>query len=80
MSTTSSGGSRSLREKLAELETFKGILTRQINTLQQYFDACVENNIQPSPNLPPVDFKGEAITFEATTSGKYYLIYSIILL
>ncbi|XP_044734973.1 ceramide transfer protein isoform X1 [Chrysoperla carnea] len=69
LSTTSSGGSRSLREKLAELETFKGILTRQINTLQQYFDACVENNIQPSPNLPPVDFKGEAITFEATTSG-----------
>lgn len=38
--------SRNLREKLAELETFKDILCRQIDTLQKYFDYCVDNGTQ----------------------------------
>ncbi|KRT83968.1 Pleckstrin homology domain containing protein [Oryctes borbonicus] len=35
---------RNLREKLAELETFKDILCGQIDTLQQFFDICAENS------------------------------------
>lgn len=31
---------RGLREKLAEMETFRDILCRQVDTLQSYFDAC----------------------------------------
>ena len=44
LSTTSSSslrhGARSLREKLAEMETYRDILVRQVDTLQTYFDAC----------------------------------------
>ncbi|XP_049826487.1 ceramide transfer protein isoform X2 [Aethina tumida] len=65
--------SRNLREKLAELETYKDILSRQIDTLQRYFDYCENNNAQNNlpnkDNLPVVDFKGEAITFKTTTSA-----------
>ncbi|XP_030560811.1 collagen type IV alpha-3-binding protein [Drosophila novamexicana] len=75
-----SGGSlkktqRNLREKVGELETFKDILFVQIETLQRYFDACSElnkANAQPldlGDGLKPIDFKGESITFRATTSG-----------
>ncbi|KAK9747239.1 PH domain [Popillia japonica] len=74
---------RNLREKLAELETFKDILCGQIDTLQQFFDVCVENanvnnnDIQTDvksinhtkANLPSIDFKGEAITFRTTTAA-----------
>ncbi|CAE1292316.1 COL4A3BP [Acanthosepion pharaonis] len=31
---------RGLREKLAEMETFRDILCRQVDTLQSYFDSC----------------------------------------
>ncbi|KAK7492548.1 hypothetical protein BaRGS_00016214 [Batillaria attramentaria] len=31
---------RGLKEKLAEMETFRDILCRQIDTLQSYFDSC----------------------------------------
>ncbi|KAL3867074.1 hypothetical protein ACJMK2_044307 [Sinanodonta woodiana] len=31
---------RGLREKLAEVETFRDILSRQVDTLQSYFDTC----------------------------------------
>ena len=34
---------RSLREKLMEMETFREILCRQVDTLQMYFDSCAEN-------------------------------------
>ncbi|KAJ8949280.1 hypothetical protein NQ318_022796 [Aromia moschata] len=65
--------SRNLREKLAELETFKDILCGQIDTLQKYFDYCVEhdeeNRLPDKKNLPTVDFKGEAITFKTTTAA-----------
>lgn len=121
------GGSakgRGLTEKLAEMETFRDILCRQIDTLQSYFDACAELAAASSPDAsgaaPPessasaegvedsledpeddvadtaslengavsgarallltkdvvrqhgahsADFKGEAITFKATTAG-----------
>uniref|UniRef100_A0A4W3GSH6 Ceramide transfer protein n=1 Tax=Callorhinchus milii TaxID=7868 RepID=A0A4W3GSH6_CALMI len=98
----------SLREKLAEMETFRDILCRQVDTLQKYFDACAdavskdelqrdkvveddedafpttrtEGDFVPSngnkeklfPYAIPkgingIDFKGEAITFKATTAG-----------
>lgn len=36
-------GVRGLKEKLAELETFRDILIKQIDTLQKYFDNCAEN-------------------------------------
>ncbi|XP_076808693.1 ceramide transfer protein-like [Clavelina lepadiformis] len=92
-----------LKEKLAELETFRDILDRQIDTLQNYFDACAniaqpkdirdhwtgDKDIDPTfdheglsidrfdnhvelklpGNISGVDFKGEAITFKATTTG-----------
>ncbi|KAB0803858.1 hypothetical protein PPYR_00828 [Photinus pyralis] len=72
--------SRNLREKLAEMETFKDILCNQMDTLQRYFDACVEptsNGINSDiktneiikGSIPAVDFRGEAITFKATTAG-----------
>ncbi|XP_030372401.1 collagen type IV alpha-3-binding protein isoform X2 [Scaptodrosophila lebanonensis] len=75
-----SGGSlkktqRNLREKVGELETFKDILFGQIETLQRYFDACSEINKSNSTpldlgdGLKAIDFKGESITFRATTSG-----------
>ncbi|XP_034948656.1 ceramide transfer protein isoform X1 [Chelonus insularis] len=75
-------GSRNLKEKLAELETFKDILSQQVDTLQKYFDNCAENarNISAKnttdkndtsfdPALQSIDFKGEAITFKATSEG-----------
>ncbi|XP_063226117.1 ceramide transfer protein [Bacillus rossius redtenbacheri] len=108
---------RGLREKLAEMETFRDILCRQIETLQSYFDACsqaatvikqsavdasttknkdasgatqsmdVDDDEDLDKNYPAfsqprvtkemilehglqaVDFKGEALTFKATTAG-----------
>ena len=82
-----------LRSKLAELETFKDILDKQIETLQGYFDVCADqpnlsgtldkmslagneknnfeghNHVLGEPNSIGIDFKGEAITFKATTAG-----------
>ncbi|XP_014225867.1 collagen type IV alpha-3-binding protein isoform X2 [Trichogramma pretiosum] len=88
-STASAGsfskrGIRGLKEKLAEIETFKDILMQQVDTLQKYFDNCAENGriAQDSYNkladdktdgIDPaeqaIDFKGEAITFKATSEG-----------
>uniref|UniRef100_UPI003D9C8143 ceramide transfer protein isoform 2 n=1 Tax=Danio rerio TaxID=7955 RepID=UPI003D9C8143 len=99
----------SLQEKLAEMETFRDILCRQVDTLQKYFDNCadteskdelhrdkVSDEEEDFPTLRPdadyllnnnnsskeklfsvntlkdpagIDFKGEAITFKATTAG-----------
>jgi len=102
-----------LKEKLSEMETFKDILCRQVETLQTYFDACAnsstkgfepyhkelerlhnsddddddEDNDTEGLQHGPVkvtnankaviedhghmslDFKGEAFTFKATTTG-----------
>ncbi|CAN7944810.1 unnamed protein product, partial [Ixodes pacificus] len=99
---------RGLREKLSEMETFRDILCRQVDTLQGYFDTCASlgewndcmtwfchgpsvlsgletfyrSGILTAPwgrtaipetsshgTYPPVDFRGEAITFKATTAG-----------
>ncbi|XP_034094665.1 ceramide transfer protein-like isoform X8 [Gymnodraco acuticeps] len=105
-STSSFKKGHSLKEKLAEMETFRDILCRQVDTLQKYFDGCsdavskdelqrdriVEDDEDDFPNtrtdgeflhnnngskeklfqaLSPkgIDFKGEAITFKATTAG-----------
>uniref|UniRef100_H3D7J0 Ceramide transfer protein n=1 Tax=Tetraodon nigroviridis TaxID=99883 RepID=H3D7J0_TETNG len=106
-STSSFRKGHSLREKLAEMETFRDILCRQVDTLQKYFDGCADavskdelqrdkimeddeeefpntrtdeflhnNNGKEKPlqSLTPkgingIDFKGEAITFKATTAG-----------
>ncbi|XP_068191139.1 ceramide transfer protein isoform X3 [Antennarius striatus] len=109
-STSSFKKGHSLREKLAEMETFRDILCRQVDTLQKYFDGCadavckdelqrdkiMEDDEDDFPNtrtdgeflhnnnngskeklfqsLSPkgingIDFKGEAITFKATTAG-----------
>ncbi|XP_018099927.1 ceramide transfer protein isoform X4 [Xenopus laevis] len=108
-STSSFKKGHSLREKLAEMETFRDILCRQVDTLQKYFDVCadavskdelerdkvVEDDeddfLHNHPNgdcihksignkeklfqhvtpkgINGIDFKGEAITFKATTAG-----------
>ncbi|XP_042604222.1 ceramide transfer protein-like [Cyprinus carpio] len=108
-STSSFKEGHSLREKLAEMETFRDILCRQVDTLQKYFDGCadavtkdelqrdkiVEDDEDGFPNtrsdgeflhnnngskeklfqclshkgINGIDFKGEAITFKATTVG-----------
>ncbi|KAK7895918.1 hypothetical protein WMY93_021243 [Mugilogobius chulae] len=108
-STSSFKKGHSLREKLAEMETFRDILCRQVDTLQKYFDSCADavskdelerdkilddddeedfpstravgefyhhnnNNskeklFQTSKEINGIDFKGEAITFKATTAG-----------
>ncbi|XP_072520978.1 ceramide transfer protein isoform X3 [Salminus brasiliensis] len=108
-STSSFKKGNSLREKLAEMETFRDILCRQVDTLQKYFDNCasgdyrdeyhrdkvVEDDEDDFPSSRPdgdyllnnnsskeklfpvaspreptgIDFKGEAITFKATTAG-----------
>ncbi|XP_065099891.1 ceramide transfer protein isoform X4 [Paramisgurnus dabryanus] len=107
--STSSFKGHSLREKLAEMETFRDILCRQVDTLQKYFDGCadavtkdelqrdkiVEDDEDDFPTtrsdgeflhnnngskeklfqslshkgINGIDFKGEAITFKATTAG-----------
>ncbi|XP_040012306.1 ceramide transfer protein-like isoform X3 [Xiphias gladius] len=109
-STSSFKKGHRLREKLAEMETFRDILCRQVDTLQKYFDSCADavskdefqrdrvveededdfptttrpdgeynhnNNGSKEKLFSPaitkgvngIDFKGEAITFKATTAG-----------
>ena len=58
-STASKGGfsrgqhHRGLAEKLAEMDTFRDILCRQIETLQSYFDACsdVAQNVESNERM-----------------------------
>ncbi|XP_047674033.1 ceramide transfer protein isoform X2 [Tachysurus fulvidraco] len=111
LSTTSTSSFKkgsSLKEKLAEMETFREILCKQVDTLQHYFDTCASGDhkeeffrdeviedeevdfasLQPGRNYLlnnnsskeifsmassrgciGIDFKGEAITFKATTEG-----------
>lgn len=107
-STSSFKKGLGLREKLAEMETFRDILCRQVDTLQKYFDVCADavskdelsrdrgldedDDGFPTPrpcedhffssntkdkllqlfmpkDISWIDFKGEAITFKATTAG-----------
>ena len=105
-STGSFKRGRGLKEKLNEMETFKDILCKQVETLQTYFDACansttkgfepyhkefekdIENSDEEEDKIKDnvsgggdvrlrmqdhaamaIDFKGEAVTFKATTAG-----------
>ncbi|XP_015792902.1 collagen type IV alpha-3-binding protein [Tetranychus urticae] len=43
ISVTSFKRGKCLKEKMSELETFRDILTRQVDLLQGYFDACANN-------------------------------------
>lgn len=49
----------SLREKLAEMETFRDILCRQVDTLQKYFDGCSDavskDELQRDKSKTPAD-------------------------
>ncbi|KAF6216601.1 hypothetical protein GE061_000945 [Apolygus lucorum] len=68
---------RGLKEKLAEMETYRDILCNQMDTLQKYFDSCMElsskeNSIEEAVSngsISAVDFKGEAMTFKATSGA-----------
>ncbi|KAG8228856.1 hypothetical protein J437_LFUL008352, partial [Ladona fulva] len=44
---------RGLKEKLAEMETFRGILCQQIESLQSYFDACAEVSSSSKDSAKP---------------------------
>lgn len=48
-----------LREKFAEMETFRDILCRQVDTLQKYFDSCADavskDEFQRDRGIPVVD-------------------------
>ena len=92
-STTSFRKSHVLKAKLSELETYKDILDKQVDTLQVYFDNCAKqtqpqsfhhqmkkdslsisemalnNHDSFSPHTSGIDFKGQTITFKATTAG-----------
>ncbi|XP_002168208.2 ceramide transfer protein isoform X1 [Hydra vulgaris] len=93
-STSSCVKTIGLREKLLELETYRDILSRQTDTLQEYFDSCAEKNADHihyphldmkedeedssselantcnyDNSVSGIDFRGEAITFKATTAG-----------
>lgn len=76
-STSSFKKARGLKEKLLELGTFRDILCVQIDTLQSYFDECAHSTSttdggNPNPTAShskAIDFKGEAMTFKATTTG-----------
>ena len=78
-STSSFKKARGLKEKLSELETFRDILCGQIDTLQRYFDECAHPTNPTDPDAlgsaatvshsRAIDFKGEAMTFKATTTG-----------
>ncbi|KAL1228113.1 hypothetical protein TPS_09490 [Trichinella pseudospiralis] len=50
-----------LNEKISELETYREIVLRQIDTLQSYFDSCAEEttstwNVPRAPREPGEDF------------------------
>uniref|UniRef100_UPI00358DE4AB ceramide transfer protein-like isoform X2 n=1 Tax=Myxine glutinosa TaxID=7769 RepID=UPI00358DE4AB len=63
--TSSNKKFRALREKLADLETFRDIFCRQFDVLQERFDQIGSNDdFTKSPQR--TDFRGEAIAFKET--------------
>ncbi|XP_055324849.1 ceramide transfer protein isoform X1 [Sitodiplosis mosellana] len=64
-------GNSGLKEKINEIETFRDILSGQINTLQRYYDVCASKRKPNSSDLPSdlnsIDLKGESLTFRATS-------------
>ncbi|NXE39911.1 C43BP protein, partial [Ptilorrhoa leucosticta] len=67
-STSSFKKGHSLREKLAEMETFRDILCRQAAISDLIYVFLVFPHVTPK-GINGIDFKGEAITFKATTAG-----------
>lgn len=70
---------RDLKLKLAEMETYRDILCSQMDTLQRYFDSCADQDLKKQKfddeaenvngKVAAVDFKGEAMTFKATSGA-----------
>nr|XP_024215656.1 collagen type IV alpha-3-binding protein isoform X2 [Halyomorpha halys] len=70
---------RDLKLKLAEMETYRDILCSQMDTLQRYFDSCADYDLKKqnlddeveniNGKVAAVDFKGEAMTFKATSGA-----------
>ena len=44
-----------LREKLAELDTYRDILVKQMDTLQGFFDACTDITTTPPETCEAFD-------------------------
>ncbi|XP_018909083.1 ceramide transfer protein [Bemisia tabaci] len=60
---------KELKEKVAELCTYKDILCKQIDDLQNFYENQLgANNFDPS-QVKQFDVKGEALTFKATTEA-----------
>ncbi|XP_046403313.1 ceramide transfer protein isoform X1 [Ischnura elegans] len=69
LSTASSSSfkrGRGLKEKLAEMETFRGILCQQIESLQSYFDACAEASSK-SASKPKTDKENILLNGESSS-------------
>ena len=75
----------SLKEKLAEMETFKDILSQQIDKLgahiEQYSKTADDHSnptMVETDKLSLTDFKAEAITFKATANGVLFSLATCI--
>ncbi|XP_003739870.1 collagen type IV alpha-3-binding protein [Galendromus occidentalis] len=67
MSQTSVSSRRTLiKEKLSEMDTFKGILSKQVDSIQSLYDGLAAVAEIP-PAVSDIDVKGEAMTFKATS-------------
>ncbi|KAL1115010.1 hypothetical protein AAG570_007833 [Ranatra chinensis] len=81
LSTTSASSfkkGRGLKEKIAEMETYRDILCEQMDTLQTFFDVCARAASSKGTDLKEmiakcktcnINYKGEAMTFKATSSA-----------
>ncbi|XP_052794048.1 ceramide transfer protein-like isoform X2 [Mya arenaria] len=73
MSTTSTSSfkrGRGLKEKLMEMETFRDILCRQIETLQSYFDSCASAVSHGSINDLTEDDIGDPDDLDSVASSQ----------
>lgn len=59
---------RRFTEKLAELDTYNELLSKQVVQLQQYFDMCVSR-------YPQIDDTNDAIDAVQLADGKNYLVF-----
>ncbi|OQR74428.1 collagen type IV alpha-3-binding protein-like [Tropilaelaps mercedesae] len=67
MSQGSIGSRRSLiKEKLNEMDTFKDILSRQVDTIQAVYESLAAVVSEFPSVVSSVDVRGEAMTFKAT--------------
>lgn len=81
LSLSSTTSLRNLKDKVNEMETFKDILSQQIDTLGSYIEDLSRNSADQenkSKTAKPTDFKSEAITFKATANGILFSLTSCI--